>query len=64
MAQRPHPSLPIVWFLDAADLLDRGCTPMCIKLIVDAVAEWEADGEKTLQDLRDQVNEILENKCP
>jgi hypothetical protein len=65
MAQQPAPRpIPIVWYLDATDLVKRGCTPVCYKLLVDAVAEWEADGNRTLDDLREVINDILEKKCP
>ena len=62
--QASYPKLPIVWYLDADDLVKRGCTPICYKLLVDAVANWEADGNRSLDELRAEINEILEKKCP
>ena len=65
MAQeKDYPSLPIVWYLDATDLIDRGCTPICYQLIVEAVARWEEDGDRTLDDLREEIDNILYKKCP
>jgi len=65
MAQdSPHRSLPIVWYLDASDLLDRGCTPICYQLLVEAVANWQDDGKRSLDDLREEINNILYKKCP
>jgi len=64
MAQPAPKPLPIVWYLDATDLLNRECTPICIKLIVDAVARWEADGNKTLDELRKEIDYLLDTICP
>ncbi|MCK5693742.1 MAG: hypothetical protein KAI08_12855 [Bacteroidales bacterium] len=64
MAQEDHPSLPIVWFLDANDLQKRDLSNICYKLLVDAIIAWEDNPESKLQDLRDTLNEILEKKCP
>ncbi len=58
----PHP-LPIVWYLNASDLMDRECTPICYRLLVEAVARWQAD-DRPLDDLRNEINDILYKKCP
>jgi hypothetical protein len=64
MAKVPPRPLPIVWYLNAADLRDRGCTPICYQLLVDAVERWQADGSKKLDELRDEIDNILYKKCP
>jgi len=60
MAQRPPKPLPIVWYLTAEDLPKSENRAQCYKEISEAVAEWEKDGERTLNYLRNIINEILE----
>jgi len=52
-------SLPIVWYLTAEDLPTSDNRAQCIKRLSEAVAEWEEDGERTLNFLRAIINEIL-----
>jgi hypothetical protein len=52
-------SLPIVWYLTAGDLPTSDNRAQCIKRLSDAVAEWEEDGERTLNYLRAIIDNIL-----
>ncbi len=55
-------SLPIVWYLTADDLPKSENRAQCYQELTKAVADWETDGERTLNYLREIINEILE-KC-
>ena len=52
------PNLPIVWWLDDAHLPKDETRDEKLKKIADAVARWEADGTRSLNDLKAEINSI------
>lgn len=52
------PNLPIVWWLDDANLPTDESRDEKLKKIADAVARWEKDGNRTLNDLKAEINDI------
>lgn len=56
----PRP-LPIVWYVEDQDLPDDDTRDNKVKRIADATTAWEADGNKTLNDLRAEIDDILKD---
>ena len=54
----PKP-LPIVWYMDEASLPDEPDRAQKIERIAQAIADWEAAGDQTLNELRETINKIV-----
>ena len=54
--------LPILWWMDAKELSSYKFKPVDMQLISDAIARWEKDGEKTLNELKEEIRKIIEGE--